>query len=251
MTVLQKDFGNFYYYIYTYEQPRFRRLAPIQTSNRRDVIHSTRIQDQGDSYSGRIELNSHSDTTVAGINCKVMNYTGRSCNDAPFSDTYEPMTNIPIINAATEFTSTTRRQFILVLNKDLYITDMDHTLINTNQLRHFDTEVQDNPYHATGLMSITRPNDEFMACLQSQGTNVFISTWQPTKTQLSSLPHIVLMSPREWDPHKIEFPAKKYSMQEEIDSRNVSQTNVMCSTLEEQMTLFEEETIFDTQQFNE
>ena len=36
--VLQKAFSNFYYYIYTYEHPRFRRLAPIQTSNRRDVI---------------------------------------------------------------------------------------------------------------------------------------------------------------------------------------------------------------------
>ena len=69
MTVLKKAFSNCYYYIYTYEQPRLRRLAPIQTSNRRDVIHYTRTQDQEDSYSGRTELNSHSDTTVAGRNC--------------------------------------------------------------------------------------------------------------------------------------------------------------------------------------
>ena len=100
-------------------------------------------------------------------------------------------------------------------------------------------------------MSITSPNGEFMACLQSQGTNVFLNTWQPTKTQLISLPHIVLASSREWDPHKIEFPATKYSVQEEIDSRNVSQTNVRFSNLEDQTTVFEEDTIFDTQQFNE
>ena len=49
MTVLKKSFSNFYYYFYTYEQSILRRLEPIQTSNRRDVIHSTRIQDQGDS----------------------------------------------------------------------------------------------------------------------------------------------------------------------------------------------------------
>ena len=196
MTVLKKAFSNFYYYIYTYEQPRLRRLAPIQTSNRRDVIHSTRTQDQEDSYSGRTEIDLHADTTMAGRNCTVVNYTERSCDVAPFFDTYEPMKNIPIITAATGFKSTTGRQYILVFNEALYIKDMDHTLINPNQLRHFDTELQDNPYHATDPMSITSPNGEFVACLQSQGTNVFLNTWRPTKTQLSSLPHIVLTSPR-------------------------------------------------------
>ena len=114
-------------------------------------------------YSVRTELDSHADTTVAGRNCTVLHYTERSCDVAPFSDTYEPMTNIPIITASTGFTSTTGRQYILVFNEDLYIKDMDHTLINPNQLRHFDTEVQDNPYHATDPMSITSPNGEFMA----------------------------------------------------------------------------------------
>ena len=49
----------------------------------------------------------------------------------------------------------------------------------------------------------------------------------------------------------MEFPAVKYSVQEEIESRNMSQTNVTFSTLEYQTTVFEEDTIFDTQQFNE
>ena len=80
---------------------------------------------------------------------------------------------------------------------------------------------------------------------------MFLNTWRPTKTQLSSLPHIVLTSPGKWDPHNIEFPATKYYVQEEIESRNVSQTNVTFSTLEEQMTIFEENTIFDNQKFNQ
>ena len=61
----------------------------------------------------------------------------------------------------------------------------------------------------------------------------------------------MLTSLHEWDPHKIEFPETKYSVQEEIDSRNVSQTNVRFGNLEEQTTVFEEDTIFNTQQFNE
>ena len=100
-------------------------------------------------------------------------------------------------------------------------------------------------------MSITSPNGEFMACLQSQGKNVFLNTWRPTKNQLSSLPHIVLTSPRDWDQHKIEFPATKYYVQEEIESCNVLQKKMRFSILEEQTTVFEEDTIFDTQQFNE
>ena len=86
MTVLKKVFSNCYYYIYTYEQPRLRRLAPIQTSNRRDLIHSTRIQYQEVLYSDRTELDLHADTTVAGRNCTVMHYTERSCDVAPFSE---------------------------------------------------------------------------------------------------------------------------------------------------------------------
>ena len=74
---------------------------------------------------------------------------------------------------ATGFTSTTGRQYILVLNESLYIKEMDNTLVNPNQLRHFDAEVQDNPYHSTDPMSITSPNSEFMAYLQSQGTMYF------------------------------------------------------------------------------
>ena len=139
MTLLKKAFSNFYYYIYTYEQPRLRQLAPIQTSKCCNVIHSTRIQDQGDLFSSRMELDSHADTTVAGRNCTVMHYTEKSCDVAPFSNTYDPMTNIPIITAATGFTSTTGRQYILFFNESLYIKDMDYTLINPNQLQHFNT----------------------------------------------------------------------------------------------------------------
>ena len=140
-----KAFSNCYYYMYTYKQPRFRQLAPIQTSNRCDAIHYTRIQNQGDSYSDRTELDSHADTTVEGRNCTVMHYTERSCDVAPFSDTYDPMKNIPIIMAATGFISTIWRQYILVFNEDLYINNMNHRLINPNQLQNFDTELQDNP----------------------------------------------------------------------------------------------------------
>ena len=39
-------------------------------------------------------------------------------------------------------------------------------------------DVQDNPYHDNEPMTITSPDEEFVACLQSQGTVVFLDTRQ-------------------------------------------------------------------------
>ena len=39
-------------------------------------------------------------------------------------------------------------------------------------------DVQDNPYHDNEPMAITSPDEEFVACLQSQGTVVFLDTRQ-------------------------------------------------------------------------
>ena len=41
-------------------------------------------------------------------------------------------------------------------------------------------DVQDNPYHDNEPMAITSPDEEFVACLKSQGTVVFLDTRQNT-----------------------------------------------------------------------
>ena len=64
---------------------------------------------------------------------------------APFLYTYETMTDVDIVSAATGFTSVTGRQYILVFHEALYIPELDHILINPNQLRQFHMQDQDNP----------------------------------------------------------------------------------------------------------
>ena len=66
-------------------------------------------------YNGRVELDSHADTFVAGRNCILMHYTERVCDVMPYSDDYESKTAIPIVKAATGFTSSNRRRYILIL----------------------------------------------------------------------------------------------------------------------------------------
>ena len=90
------------------------------------------------------------------------------------------MKDVAIVYAATGFTSTTGRQYILFFREYFYMPKLSHNLINPNQLRHFQTQVQDNPY-ATDPMIIIGPDGNFIACLESEGNNMFLNTWSPTQ----------------------------------------------------------------------
>ena len=77
--------------------------------------HATKV-----GHVGRMELDSHADTIVAGSNCVVLSYTGRECDVAPYDGSYEPARGIPIVHAATAWQSPHSGQvYILVLNEAL------------------------------------------------------------------------------------------------------------------------------------
>ena len=78
-------------------------------------------------------------------------------------------------------------------------------------------------------MLIESPNGEFAACLQSVGTVMFLDIWFPIQGDLDSYPHIELTSRQQWNPHKIDFPQTKYSVQEEVEGRNVSKVKICFS----------------------
>ena len=94
------------------------------------------------------------------------------------------MKDIPIVSAATGFTSANFRNYILVFHEALYMPDMRNTLINPNQCRHFGAKVQNNPYHEECPMSIESPDGEFAACLHSNGTVIFLDTWFSAQSDL-------------------------------------------------------------------
>ena len=134
---------------------------------------------------GRCELDTHADTFVAGRNCIVMNYTERVCDVMPYSDDYEARTDIPIVQAATGYTTSNGSRYILIFNEALWMPELHNSLMNPNQLRDFGIEVQDNPYSSEPMVIRKDDNEEgFVACLRSQGTNIFIETWTPTDRDL-------------------------------------------------------------------
>ena len=101
LTVFKLNIAYRTYIVPSHEKIK-RRISDIKTSDRR--VSST-IQTigatSGQQIRGRCEMDSHVDTTVAGRNCTIIQYTDRSCDVSPFADKYTPMKDVPIFSAAT------------------------------------------------------------------------------------------------------------------------------------------------------
>ena len=114
--------------ISSYSSSGHRLVSSINNS------HKRKREEEG-VFSGRMELDSHADTIVAGANFCVLHYTGRECDVSPYDTSYQPVRNVPIVCAATAWQSPkTGQVYILVFNECLYMPSLPHSLINPNQL---------------------------------------------------------------------------------------------------------------------
>ena len=217
-------------------------ISKIKTSNR--TISQARTISSSTSppatIYGRCELDSHADTIVAGANCIVLHYTGQECSVHPYSETYSPIDNVPIVNAATAYQcQDTRQTYILVLNECLWMGDtMNHSLINQNQLRNFGTTVHDNPFSSTDIAIISNDH-EYSIPLQVEGTIVYLDTHTPTVDELENCPRIVLSSSSPWDPKTVKFPqAPSYISQVISDYRDSETVSMVHNDNENHRTIF-------------
>lgn len=154
-----------------------------------------------------------------------MNYTDRACTVHTYAVNYDPMKDVPIVKAATGFTTSDGRNYILVFNEALWMPNLDHTLVNPNQMRSHGVEVQDNPY-SIEPMAIKTWDDDFTTCLSSESATIFFNSWLPNVDDLASYPHVVLSSDHNWDPLKVKFPNSSDNDILEIESRNVATIKV-------------------------
>ena len=186
--------------------PHSRKLSRILSSIRRPAASNAKRKPSSLPSEGRIELDSHADTIVLGSNCVVLSHTGQSCEVMPYCDTYDAITDVPVITGATLWTSPNDRdEYILIFNEALWMGDaLQHTLVNPNQLRAYGTTVQDIPVSSSPLMF--DPPTRQVIPLTTMGTIIYCDTRAPTDHELSSLPHIILSSSAKWDPHNVVFP---------------------------------------------
>ena len=206
-------------------------------------------------FEGRMEVDNHADTFVAGRNCLLMNYTERVCDVMPYSDDYEAKEGVPIVQVATGYTNMKGERFILIVNEALWLPSMENSLMNPNQLRDYGVDVEDNPYRGDPML-IQKISDhgDFVAGFKSEGTVIYLDTWTPTQRDLEEYPHVVLTSSKEWNPSKVKLPGMSDVDIEDLECRGIGSIHV-GGTQEDHSLGFDDPylqpiKIFDIQVFN-
>ena len=98
----------------------------VKTHHRRSHCFVSKVKKSTTiGYYGRMELDSHADTIVAGANCVALAYTGRVCDVTPYDSSYEPAKGVPIVHAATGWQSPhTGQAYNLILNEALWMPNL-------------------------------------------------------------------------------------------------------------------------------
>ena len=120
--------------------------------------------------------------------------TPRTVDVYPYNPSCKPLYNVPIVSGATTVTdSITGNSLIMIINEALYYgKKLDHSLINPNQLRCYETMVWDNPFDPYRDLCI-KTGDGNTIDLTPDGTNFGFNSHE-----LRTLPHIEVTSGSEW-----------------------------------------------------
>ena len=145
----------------------------------------------------RSEIDNHADTTCAGKNFLPIVYTGTTCGVKGFHNEME-VHDVPVATCATAWMHPHSGEvFIFMFNEALYFGDqLDHSLINPNQIRHFGIDVEDNPFRPRIGIDV---REGLFIPFDKTGTTISFESRLPTAEELDQCTHIVLTSDAEWD----------------------------------------------------
>ena len=143
------------------------------------------------------EADSNADTCCLGQNFLPLSYTNRSADVYPYSDSYEPLENVPIVTGATAYIHPNEDTYILVFHESLYYgTAMKHSLINPNQICFNGLDFCDNPM---------RDDENLFIALNCKGTKLQFFTRVPTKNELHACQRFDMTSKNEWNPESVNL----------------------------------------------
>ena len=141
-----------------------------------------------------MESDSHADTTVAGSNMLCLSYTDQSCDVHPFSNSYQPIKDVPIVTACTAYDNTiTGETTILIFNQVIWLgNQLENSLICPNQVRLFGIPLCDDPYNPNRRLGMTLETDKVIPFDTSNGmvsVTAQVTRDTPWDPRSDSLPH--------------------------------------------------------------
>ena len=73
-------------------------------------ISASKKSKSGGVVTSNIEMDSHADTIVCGSNCRIESYTGKECEVSPYTDAYETIKSVPIVQASAVYDNQTQEK---------------------------------------------------------------------------------------------------------------------------------------------
>jgi len=203
------------------------------------------------------ELDLHADTSVAGANFRILEYTNPTCSITPFANSYKKKENVPIVKAATAYDDeNTGTTYILILGKALYFgANVDASLLCPNQMRANGIIVDNLPIHLsydkTSTHSITFPEEGISIPLCLNGCFSSIPTRTPSQHEIDTCKWLVLTSDSAWDLSVIpfaDFEDAAKAFEDQARPRERTLLALRSDPLSSISSLFHDEYIIDTLQ---
>ena len=118
----------------------------------------------------------------------------------------------------------TNTTYILVINEALYYgNNIDHYLVNPNQVRAYWIYFWDNPFDWQKGLTIAI-NDEVTIPMQAMGTKNLYKTRMPTELEMSTCQYIAMTSPQAWEPSQVNLIKTQQEQKAEPPFCQISQT---------------------------
>ena len=145
--------------------------------------HAIGKADHAENEQARNELDMRADTICAGKNFRLLSTMGITCDVRGFHDNFELIRDVPMAQVATAFRDEHGATNILIINEALYFgPEMDHSLINPNQIRHHGIPVSDDAYDGGRQFGIDHV--DIFILFDTEGSTVFFDSHVPTDREL-------------------------------------------------------------------
>ena len=200
---------------------RLLSVLAIRSGNRHRSVSAVGSKEKeiNPGFVANCEMDTHADTCVAGPNFRIDELTGEHCDVAPYSSDYEPIKDVPIVNASTAFTDEeTGETMILQFNQVLwYGKRLSMSLINPNQIRHAGLVVSDDPTDKTRDFGIV--GDHCYIPFEMSGTTVLFKSRVPTQWEMENCRMVVLTLDVPWNPSQVTIASVAPLSDETLEMR--------------------------------
>ena len=188
-----------------YKRPRISGIMSVRRIKqvRSDIIQGTTLTDA----KARIESDSHADTCALGSNFLLVETTEWTCTVQPFHEDYAAQDNIPVVTGATAYDDpATGETVILIFHQSLWFgPSLENSLICPQQVRSYGVSMCDDPYDPNRSLGMVC-DDGTEIPFNVRNSMIGITTRCPSLQEYESCRHLVMTSPRVWDPTSKDLP---------------------------------------------